>query len=290
MPITTKPLNQSGGAGRNWRRRLLRLVLVAIATYAFMCMMFAAFQRHMIYYPSRDYVGTPQDYNMVFEDLTLPTSDGESVTGWFVPALNSQTTVLFCHGNAGNISHRLHSIQLLHNAGFNVFIFDYRGYGLSTGSPDEQGLYTDAMTAWNYLIETRGVPAHRIVLLGRSLGGAVAIELATKVQAGGLIAESTFTRLADVARRLYPLIPSGLLLRDRYDSVDKIPQITCPKLFLHGGQDSLIPLSLGRQLYEAANAPKRFIETPGDHNESGFTYSPKYTDQLVSFIRESQRS
>ncbi len=283
MQIKTEQHDQPGKGGRRWLRRL---VLVALATYACVCMMFAAFQRQLIYYPSREYEATPQEYGLAFEDVSLTTGDGEQIIGWYVPAPDSQATVLFCHGNAGNISHRLHAIQLLHNSGFNVLIFDYRGFGQSSGSPDEAGLYTDAVAAWDYLVETRGIPKGRIIVLGRSLGGAVAIELATRVKPVGLIVEATFTRMADVARHLYPLLPSGLFLKDRYDSVDKIAQVTCPKLFLHGTQDTLIPFDMGRQLYEAAVAPKVFIETPGDHNESGFAHAPAFTKKLTLFIRD----
>ncbi len=273
--------------GRGRRRWMRRLVLIVIATYAGVCMMFAAFQRQLIYYPTREYEGTPRDLGMAYEDVAMTTGDGEKIAGWYVPAPDAQATVLFCHGNAGNISHRLHGIQLLHHAGFNVFIFDYRGFGQSTGTPDEAGLYIDAVAAWDYLVKTRSVPKNKIIILGRSLGGAVAIELATRVKPVGLIVEATFTRMAEVARHLYPLIPTSLFLSDRYDSIDKIAQIACPKLILHGSQDTLIPFDMGRKLFEAAIEPKQFIETPGDHNESGYTYSPAYTDQLVSFIHDT---
>jgi len=289
MQVKTKPSNQPGAAGHRWRRWLFRLVLVAIATYALTCMTFATLQRQLIYYPSREYVATPFNRGLAYEDVILTTSDGETITGWYVPESERQATVLFCHGNSGNISYLVHDIQLLHHAGFSVFIFDYRGFGRSTGTPDERGLYTDALAAWDYLAKTRAVPKPQIIVFGRSLGGAVAIELATRVDPVGLIVESTFTSMEDVAHHLYPLLPAGLFLKDRYDSIDKIAQITCPKLFLHGTQDTLLPIDMGRQLYEAATEPKEFIETPGDHNESGYAYSPAYTTQLTFFIRELLR-
>ncbi|MCH9003231.1 MAG: alpha/beta hydrolase [Planctomycetes bacterium] len=163
-------------------------------------------------------------------------------------------------------------------------IVGYRGYGRSTGTPGEDGLYADAEAAWRYLTETRGERPDRIVLFGRSLGGAVAIELARRHNPAALVVESTFTSLVDVGRHHYPLLPVSLIATHRFDSLSKIAGIACPKLFLHGTDDALIPIDLGRALYDAAQSPKRFLETPGGHNNSGFTYSSEYTQLMTDFV------
>lgn len=266
--------------------RVMRLVVIAFLTYVGVCVLLSLFQRRLIYFPSRTYDGTPADVGLDYEELALKTSDGLAIGAWYVPSANAKGSIIFCHGNAGNISNRLHSTKLLHNMGLNVLIFDYRGFGRSEGKPSELGTYEDAETAWRHLVQTRGESPDRIILFGRSLGGAVAIELAKRHPPAALVVESTFTKLVDVGRAHFPFLPVRLLLTYRYDSIAKVPHITCPKLFFHGTMDGLIPISFGRKLYEAAAEPKEFVETPGSHNESGYTYSPEYTTRLAEFIDE----
>jgi fermentation-respiration switch protein FrsA (DUF1100 family) len=241
-------------------------------------------QGRLIYFPSRGYAATPADVGLAFEDLTLTTSDGVGIAAWYVPCEAAKGTLIFAHGNGGNIADRLHAVKLLHGMGMNVLIFDYRGYGRSEGRPTESGTYEDAAAAWRYLTENRGQSPERIVLFGESLGGAVAIETARRYRPAALVVESTFTSLVDVGRLHYPLLPVRLLLRYRYDSIDKVGAITCPKLFIHGRDDTLVPLDNARRLFEAAAKPKQFLETPGDHNEAGFTYAPEYTQRLAVFL------
>ena len=281
------PDGQSVALPRRLLRRGRRLVVAILLTYLGVSLLAAIFQKHLIYFPTDDYWGAPAGVGLDFEELTLEASDGVVIAAWFVPQPQANATVLFCHGNAGNISDRLHSIQVLHELGYNVLIFDYRGFGRSTGSPSESGTYLDADAAWRWLVETRGEPAERVVILGRSLGGAVAIELAGRHPPAALVVESTFTSLADIGQHHYRLLPVRLLLKHRYESIDKVSKITCPKLFLHGTDDRLIPLVNGRRLYEAATAPKQFVETPGGHNTAGFTHSPTYAKRLAAFIDEA---
>jgi fermentation-respiration switch protein FrsA (DUF1100 family) len=266
------------------KTRVKRLAAIVLLTYLGVCVLVALLQSRLIYFPTRGYPVTPADVGLTFEDLTLTTNDGISIAAWYVPHPEAKGTILFCHGNAGNISDRLHSIKVLQAMGMNVLIFDYRGYGRSTGRPSERGTYEDADAAWRYLTETRGQPPDRIVPFGRSLGGAVAIDLAKHHAPAALVVESTFTNLVDVGRLHYPLLPVRLLLSYRYDSVDKVPLIACPKLFFHGEDDSLIPIENGRKLFDAAADPKQFVTTPGDHNESGFTYSTEFTNRLEAFL------
>ncbi|HUU83768.1 MAG TPA: alpha/beta hydrolase [Phycisphaerae bacterium] len=272
---------------RGWRRVVYRLVGVVVVAYVAACVFLYVGQARFVYFPSREYGLAPGDIGLAYEDLTLPTSDGLSIAGWYVPHTEAAGSILFCHGNAGNMSDRMVTIQTLHALGYNVLMFDYRGYGRSEGSPDEAGTYVDAEAAWRYLTQTRGESPRRVVLMGRSLGGAVAIELASRHEAAALVVESTFTRLADVGRVHYRWVPVGVLTRYRYDSAARVATISCPKLFLHGRDDRLVPIALGRRLYEAAAAPKRFIETPGGHNSGGFTYSEEYTAELGAFLHDA---
>ncbi len=270
-------------------RRLARLGRMVVLTYLGVCVVIALFQARLIYFPTRGCHATPADVGLSFEDLRLTTKDGVSIAAWYVPHPDPKGSVIFCHGNAGNMSDRLHSIKLLHDMGKSVLIFDYRGFGLSEGRPSEKGTYEDAEAAWRYLIETRDESPDRVVLFGRSLGGAVAIELARRHTPAALVVESTFTSVVDIGRAHYPFLPVRFLVTYRYASIEKVGQITCPKLFIHGRDDTLIPLSNGRKLFDAAAEPKQFIETPGEHNESGFTYSPMFTERLQAFLTECQK-
>jgi fermentation-respiration switch protein FrsA (DUF1100 family) len=263
---------------------LRRLGLTVVGTYAAVCALVCVFQARLIYFPSRVYWATPSDVGLEFEALTLEAEDGISIAAWHVPHDDARGSILFCHGNAGNIADRLHSVKLLHELGYNVLIFDYRGFGESGGSPSEFGLYMDAEAAWLHLVEDRRVQPQQIVVFGRSLGGAVAIELAGRHNPGGLVVESTFTSIADVGRIHFPLLPVNLLLTNRFESIEKVGVLPCPKLFLHGSEDELIPLAVGRRLFEAAAPPKQFIQTPGGHGDAGFTYSPEFTSRLGAFL------
>jgi len=284
----TEPLVRiDPGKLQNLRYRAMRLVIIALLTYLGVCLFLALFQRRFVYMPSPDFDGTPADVGLEYEDLTLTTSDGLAIGAWYVPRADAKGSAIFCHGNAGNISHRLHTIDTLHNLGLNVLIFDYRGFGRSEGKPSEKGTYEDAEAAWRYLVEARGESPDRIVVVGRSLGGGVAIELAKRHEPGALVVESTFTTLPDVAKENFWFLPVRFLMIYQYDSIAKVPHIKCPKLFLHGNMDGLIPITLGRKLFEAAAEPKQFIETPGGHNEAGFTYSPEYTAEFGAFIDEA---
>jgi len=266
-----------------------RLIVIAIAAYAAVCLCVGMLQTKLIYFPSQEYDWTPADVALIFEDLTLITRDGVAIAAWYIPHPEAKGTILFCHGNAGNMSHRVGDAKVLHDLGYNFLIFDYRGFGRSAGSPDEAGTYLDAQAAWDYLTKTRGEDPQRVILFGRSLGGAVAIHLASGLADGGpaaLVVESTFTSLVDVARLHYPFLPVNWLLTNRYNSISRIGRVFCPKLFIHGTDDELIPIEIGRRLFDAAPQPKLFMETPGGHNSSGFTYTSEYTDRFAEFLEQ----
>jgi fermentation-respiration switch protein FrsA (DUF1100 family) len=261
-----------------------RLVVIVAGTYVAVCVFVFFFQNHLLYFPDRTLAFTPADVGLPFEDLTLTTADGVSLSAWYVPAEKSEGSVIICHGNAGNIGDRIVTLKVFREMGFNALIFDYRGYGRSEGSPNEEGTYLDAEAAWAFLTQEKGESPDRIVLYGRSLGGAVAIELARRHEPAVLVVECTFTSIVDVARIHFPLLPAGLLCRNRYESIDKVPHIKCPKIFYHGQDDALIPIELSRRLYEAAAEPKQFIDTLGGHNVAGFLYNDQYAEQFANLL------
>lgn len=270
-----------------------RLMVIGLATYVGVCVIIRWVQSRLIYFPTHNCHTTPADLGIEFEDLTLTTKDGIAISAWYLPHPTALGTIIFCHGNAGNIADRVPTGSILRSLGCNVLLFDYRGYGRSGGTPTEEGTYLDAQAAWDYVKGEKREPPGRIVVFGRSLGGAVAIELAVRCAAtppAALVLDSTFTSVTDIGRMHYPFLPVNWLLRYRYESIDKIGRIDVPKLFFHGRKDELIPIENGRRLFDAAADPKQFVETPGGHNTGGFDYSPQYTAQLASFIQTHLRA
>ena len=257
---------------------------IALAAYGGICLLLYVRQARMVYYPAREIAQTPAAAGLAYEELSLKTSDGEKIGAWFVPAKDARGAVLICHGNAGNIGDRLHAIELCHGLGLDVLIFDYRGYGRSTGTPTERGTYEDALAAWNYLVGERGVPAGKIVVFGRSLGGGVASWLAARQAPGALILEATFTSIPDTAARLYPWLPVRLLCRFRYPTLEHVRQVRCPVLVAHSPQDELLPFAGGRKLFDAAPEPKVFVELAGGHNDGESFTSPAYRQTLDEFL------
>jgi len=286
---------------------------VVAGGYVLICLLAFLFQDRLVFIPGRTLGATPSVLGLAYEDARFVASAGVDLHGWFVPAGDpgdavdgdagakppgDATTdgpgdrpgdgapvVLVCHGNAGTIADRLDTIAILHDLGANVFIFDYRGYGESDGRPSEAGTYRDARAAWDHLVETRGIDADQVVLLGRSLGGAVAVELATRVTPAGLILESTFTTMGDLGARVYPLLPVKLLSRIRYDSRARIADVDVPKLFLHSPDDDVVPVELGRRLFEAAAEPKTWVDLRGGHNDGFLVTGTRYREAIGGFIR-----
>lgn len=241
-------------------------------------------QPSMTFFPYADIEQTPTDWNLAYEDVLLSTEDGLHLHGWYIPHQAAKQTLLFFHGNAGNISHRGDSVKIFHQLGLNVFIFDYRGYGKSEGKADENGLYKDARAAWDYLHKNREHNQKDIILFGRSLGGVVAAELATEVQPGGLILESTFSSARDVANAVFPVLSRLIFLRYDFNVASHIKQVGSPLLVLHSTDDEIIPFRLGEKVFQAANEPKFFVTMRGDHN-SGFLLSqPEYERAIAAFI------
>ena len=261
------------------------MILATIAgVYVLVCLLAFVFQRNMVFFPDRAMFGTPAHAGMTYRDVFFNTEDGVKLHGWFVAAPGAKRVVLFFHGNAGNISHRLESIRVFHDLGLSVFIFDYRGYGRSGGRISEPGTYTDSRAAYRHLIDEEGIGPENVLFFGRSLGGSVAIELSMDHTPGALLVESCFPSLADVGARAYRLLPVRLLLRIRYDSTARIATLTCPKLIIHSRGDEIVPFDLGQRLFELAAEPKEFLEIRGDHN-AGFVDSGRlYAGGLGRFI------
>jgi pimeloyl-ACP methyl ester carboxylesterase len=252
--------------------------------YGAACAAMYAMQERLVYFPDRTIAATPRHLGLDYQDVWLQATASDKVHGWWVPAPGATRAMLFLHGNAGNISHRLETLEILHELGLDVLIIDYRGYGRSEGRPGEAATYEDAAAAWEHLVMVRRVPPERIVVFGRSLGGGVASWLATRHRPAGLILESSFTSVPDVAAKLYPVLPVRLLARIRYPNAERIATVGCPVLVAHSADDELIPYAHGRALFEAAAQPKSFLEMRGSHGD-GFVVSGRgYVEGLRGFL------
>jgi fermentation-respiration switch protein FrsA (DUF1100 family) len=270
--------------------RLARGLFAAIAgAYLLMVGTIWYAQSKFIFHPSRIVDTTPADLGVKFENVTLPL-EGDRLAGWWVPAEDPQAkTLLYMHGNAGNVAANVQQVLRLRSSGLNIFIFDYRGYGNSTGGPPrEKLLYADAERAWKYLVTERHIPPENIAIYGHSLGGAVAIDLASKhPEAGALITESTLTSIAERADGTVfaEFLPVRLILTERFDSISKIGSIHLPKLILHGDADTMAPPLMARRLYAAASDPKQLSLIPGGgHEDSAVVNSNAYFAALNGFL------
>jgi hypothetical protein len=269
---------------------LLYLLLVIVGGYCALALYVFLMQPKLIYYPDvpgRTLEATPAAIGMDYEELTLNTTDGEQLHAWFILHPQAHATLLFAHGNAGNISHRLDSIQVFHDLGLNVLIFDYRGYGQSTGKPGENGTYRDAEAAWAYLTETRGIDSGKIILFGRSLGAAVIADLATRTEPAGVILESAFLSVPDMAATIYPWLPVRWLASYRYDNGDKVTRITQPLLIIHSRRDEIIPFEQGERLFQRASEPKQFLELRGRHNDGFYVSRDEYLVAMEAFLESA---
>lgn len=262
------------------------LLVISVLYTAYAATLFFSQKRLLFlpHVPGREMGTTPKAIGLDYQTITLHTQDGIRLYGWFIPAAGARKTLLFFHGNAGNISHRLDSIRVFHELGLDVLIFDYRGYGHSSGKPSEQGLYLDAQAAWKYLRETRGTKPEQIILFGRSLGGAIAAWLAARTRPGAVIIESAFTSVPDMAARFYPLVPVRLLARLQFNTLDAMSSIQSPVLVSHSPEDEIIPYSHGKAIYAAAPSPKQFIELTGGHNEGHLLSMHSYSRDLRNFL------
>lgn len=275
------------------KSRLRRIIVggasLLVAAYLGLCVLLIVFQERLIYIPNTAVERTPADVGLDYEALSLATADGETIAAWYVPGEADHATVLYSHGNAGNLGHRLGVVEDLHAMGLSVLIYDYHGFGDSTGDPGESETYADAMACWTWLTEERGVPPEEVVIWGRSLGGGVAVWLATQVEPGALVVESSFTSIPDVGAVHYPWLPVRLANRHEYPSLERIDDVGVPVLIAHGDGDAIVPYEHGRALFSAAAEPKSFVELSGDHNGLGLA-SEAFRPQLAGFLATAMAS
>lgn len=267
----------------------LALVYGALTAWVFLS------QRKLLYFPKRELVATPVEAGLAYEDVHLTNELGTTIHGWWLPCDNARFTLLFSHGNGGNISHRLESLRIFHDLGLSVLIYDYSGYGQSLGEVSEEATRADARAAWHWLVDERDIGPHTILLFGRSLGGAVAARLAGElnadnVQPAGMILESTFTSIPDMGAHVYPWLPVRQLARFEYNSRSELADVRSPALFLHSRDDDVVPYDIGYNLYDNYHGPKSFLELLGDHN-AGFLFTGEvYVEGLDRFLTQLERA
>ena len=292
---------------------LVYIGVVLFITYACWGAALYIMQSKFLYRPSREVPYTPDELELPFEEVVFKSEDGLDLSGWYIPAAspvdtkagsikadnvpttksaeNSTFTVLFCHGNGGNIMHRLDSINIFYKLGVNCFIFDYRGYGGSEGKPGEAGTYLDAAAAYKWLTEEKKIEPEKIIIFGRSLGGSIAAQLAGKVEARALVVESTFTSYADIGRKFYPYMPVRWFAKFSYRTIDYIKEAHCPVMLIYSRNDEIVPFEFGQELYEAANEPKEFVEIFGSHNDGFLVCGDIYRKawkKWLKFLRKYQ--
>ncbi len=274
------------------RRRWLKYSAVLAAVLVLLVLMLRWFEHKQVYFPYSRLDAAGSDLGRPWEDVFFQAGDGVRLNGWFFPARDesprAHLVVLLLHGNAGNISHRLPFVEVLMETGVNVLIIDYRGYGKSEGRPAEEGTYLDAQAAYGWL-RSKGFAATNIIALGKSLGGAVAAELALREKLGGLILQSTFTSIPDIGKEIFPFLPVKLLASIRYNSVAKLPRINVPVAILHSQADEIIRFHHGERLFAAANEPRLFWEVRGLHNETLLTDRAGYREGVERFLKMLER-
>jgi fermentation-respiration switch protein FrsA (DUF1100 family) len=273
----------------------VRVVAVIGIAYAVVLGTVRIMEHRSLYIPDteRRLAAPPRETELPIERVEVLTRDSVTLVGWAIPgerrpSVDSTTWILICKGNKGNIAAapRLQHYTGLRQLGLNILAFDYRGFGESTGKPTEEGLYRDVDAAYRYLREVRGVPASRIILFGYSLGSGVAVDLAARVPAAGLIVEGAFTSVTDRAQELYTWAPVQWLPMSRFASIEKIERVQMPKLILHATADERIPITHGRRLYAKAGEPKKFVELRGGHGMLFKSDSATYFESIAQFALE----
>lgn len=264
------------------------IIVCGLLFYILFLLLLFFSQDSMLYIPGDRILRTkPSDLGLRYEDIHLTTADHVSIHGWLMTVDKPRGVVIFCHGNAGNISHRVDNLRLFAELGFSVLIFDYRGYGQSGGKPTETGTYLDGEAVYDYLVEVKKIKPEKIVVFGRSMGAGIATYIASKRECGGLIIESAFSSVPDIGQQLYPFLPVRLLSRYSYDSKTRLKTIHCPLLVAHSPADEIIPFSHGERLFQVANQPKFFLTMRGGHNDGYYTTGKRYFDELDKFLTET---
>lgn len=246
-------------------------------------------ERHFIFFPTGPLLSAPSEWGMDFEDVYFTTSDGVKLNAWLIGAGECAPMVLWFHGNAGNIADRIDNARLLFERGLSLFMVDYRGYGRSEGRPSEKGINEDGQAAYDYLL-SRGFAADNLVVFGRSLGSTVAVYVTSRNKCAGVILESAFTNMADMAKRHFPVLPGMGGFKLKFPCIDRVGSIDAPILFIHGNEDEIVPYELGRKLFEAASKDKKFYTIEGSHhNDTYYVGGKEYFDKFEEFVRDKTK-
>lgn len=278
------PAVPSRGRPGKAKRMIFGVVRIALAVYVGLILILALLQASVIFPATRGITGTPKQRGWAYEDVRLSVA-GFTTCGWYLPVENDRGVVLFSHGNGGNLDMWYDAMDVYRRLGFSVLVYDYGGYGASTGKPSEKRCYEDARAMWKWLTEERRVPPGRIVLIGRSLGSGVTAQLATEVKPGAVILESAFRSMTRMARKSFPFLPVGLFLRHKFDTEAKIAGIHAPILFVHSREDDLVPFEHGQHLFGIANPPKEFLALDeGGHNDAFYVSERAYAEGLSRFL------
>jgi fermentation-respiration switch protein FrsA (DUF1100 family) len=268
---------------------LANVALLAAIVYAAIVLLLFFMQSRLLYYPDigRDVLVTPRAVGLDFEEVWLDVEPGVKVHGWYVPRPQAKGVALIVHGNAGSIGSRVDWLRMFNELGYAAFVFDYRGYGRSSGTPTELGTYADAQAAWDHLLKARGWHPGNVIILGESLGGAIAASVAARHAARALVLQSAFTSVPDVAAKIYPIFPVRWISRFNYDTRAFLQSVDGPVFVAHSRADELIPFTHGQALYAAARPPKRFLELSGGHNDAFIFMRREWTEALAAFLDEA---
>ena len=266
-------------------RTLLTFIAGAILVWGSIALLLALRQHAIVYQPTRTLIATPAETGLNFLDVTIDSGDGDRIHGWFLPASDARATVLFFHGNAGNISHRLETLKLFADLGLQTLIVDYRGYGQSTGKPGERQTREDAVAAFDWLVNSNKADPRSIIIYGRSLGGAVAAQLALERDAGALVLDSTFLSMRSVAKDHYWWLPVDLALTIHYDTESALRSINTRVAVFHSIEDEVVNFYHGETLYSLAREPKTMTKLRGSHNTIVIENRERYMTQLSLLVK-----
>ncbi len=262
------------------------LIAFPFAAYFLAGILLFVFQSRFIFCPGKTIFMTPTDCGMDYEDMMIPVEGHGEIHAWLIKTAKPRATVLFCHGNAGTISHRIETAQMYLQLGLDVLLFDYSGYGMSSGKPSEKAFYANSEAAWRHLTLERGIPSEKIIAIGRSLGGPVAAKTATIHSPGLCVLESTFTSVSDMAALKFPFFPLKFLIRTKFPTMDYVREMKCPLLVVHSRDDKIIPFRMGERIFSGYSGPKEFLALSGGHNETYFENPEQYCEALDRFISD----
>lgn len=265
-------------------KTVISVIVLLFCAYWAIGLVLYFMQSSFLYKPVREILYTPAELGLDFQDVIFQSADGVQLNGWYIPSKKSQPTVLFCHGNGGNMYHRLDSINMFYDFGLNCFIFDYRGYGNSEGKPSEEGTYLDVEAAYKWLVSEKETSPADIIVFGRSLGASIAAQLASRYQVKALIVESGFTSYADIGKKFYPYMPVRLFAKFNYPTADYVKSVECPVMVIHSRADEIVPFEFGLELYQAVNGPGKFVEINGGHNDGFLVSSEIYKKAWLNWL------